>query len=167
MDSLDKDKAFVDLIERNKGIIYKVANSYCTDTEERKDLVQEMIIQLWRSFANYDSQYKISTWMYRIALNVAISYYRKERKTPSSPITSTIINIPAGEEQSEREENIKWLYHFINELDELNRALMLLYLDDSSYKEMAEVLGISETNVATKIGRIKKKLKQQFSLINE
>ena len=80
MDKADKTEQFISLIESNKGIIYKVANSYCSDTENRKDLIQEIIIQLWLSLEKYDSRFRISTWMYRIALNVSISFYRKENR---------------------------------------------------------------------------------------
>lgn len=87
---------FLSLIEMHKGIIYKVANAYCRDVEDRKDLVQEIVIQLWRSFDKYDAQYKWSTWMYRIALNVAISFLRKEkrRKDAALSLTANIIEVP-------------------------------------------------------------------------
>jgi RNA polymerase sigma-70 factor (ECF subfamily) len=105
--------------------------------------------------------------MYRIALNVAISFYRKSIKDLSTPLTENITEIIKEEESGELEENVRLLYQFINELDKLNKALMLLYLDNKTHKEMAEVLGITETNVATKIGRIKEKLKIKFSLVND
>jgi len=167
MKSADKSDLFISVINENKGIIYKVANSYCKNSENRNDLVQEIIIQLWKSFENYNKQYELSTWMYRIALNVAISFYRKDKKDLSTPLTENIIALITEEEPGQLEENVRLLYQFINELDELNKALMLLYLDNKTHKEMAEVLGISETNVATKIGRIKEKLKYKFSLVSE
>jgi len=163
----EKSELFLSVINANKGIIYKVANSYCKNTDYRSDLVQEIIIQLWKSFGNYNQQYELSTWMYRIALNVAISFYRKDKKDLSTPITESIIALVHEEEPGEMEENVRLLYLFINELDELNKALMLLYLDNKSHKEMAEILGITETNVATKISRIKERLKKKFSLANK
>jgi len=163
---MDKSELFLSVIDSNKGIIYKVANSYCKNSENRSDLVQEIIIHLWKSFGNYNEQYEHSTWMYRIALNVAISFYRKAKKELATPLTDNIIALVKDDEPGELEENVSLLYQFINELDELNKALMLLYLDNKTHKEMAEVLGISETNVATKIGRIKEKLKKKFSLAN-
>ena len=166
MKSRDKSELFLSVINANKGIIFKVANSYCKNSENRNDLVQEIIIQLWKSFENYNEQYEHSTWMYRIALNVAISFYRKTKKEIAAPLTDNIIELVTDDEPGEQEENVRLLYQFIYELDELNKALMLMYLDNKTHKEMAEVLGITETNVATKIGRIKEKLKLKFSLVN-
>ncbi len=166
MRSTDKSEQFLAVVNSNKGIIYKIANSYCKNSDNKNDLVQEIIIQLWKSFDNYNEQYKHSTWLYRIALNVAISFYRKSKRDVSTPLTENIIEIIKEEESGELDENVRLLYQFINELDELNKALMLLYLDNKTHKEMAEVLGITETNVATKIGRIKEKLKNKFSLAN-
>jgi len=166
MKATHESELFLPVINANKGIIYKVANSYCKNSESRNDLVQEIIIQLWKSFGNYNDKYEHSTWIYRIALNVAISFYRKSRKEITTPLTDNIISLIKEDEPGELEENVQLLYQFINELDDLNKALMLLYLDNKTHKEMAEVLGITETNVATKIGRIKEKLKRKFSLVN-
>jgi len=159
---------FATVIERNKGLIYKVANAYCRDPEDRKDLVQEIIIQLWHSFGKYNNQHKLSTWMYRIALNVAISFFRKEktRRQTVLPITENIIEIAEENFSPEKEEGLSLLQQFINELKELDKALMILYLEENSYKEIAEILGITETNVASKISRVKEKLKQQFNSIS-
>lgn len=160
----DKDQ-FLYLIQQNKKLIFKVCNTYCADAEDRKDLVQEVIIQLWHSFGNYNNQYKLSTWMYRIALNTAISFYRSDhkRKANTSSISENIFDIADDDTSIELDERVTLLYQFINQLDELNKALMILYLDNNSYKDMADILGITETNVATKISRIKQHLKQQFS----
>lgn len=166
--TIEKER-FSTIIEQNKGIIYKVANSYCKDRDDRKDLVQEIIIQLWRSFSRYDDQYKLSTWMYRIALNVSISFYRKERRRKDSdfPINESIVEFAEEHSPDELETNINLLQQFINELKEFDRALMLLYLEERSQKEIAEILGLTEANISTKVGRIKEKLKQRFSLTNE
>jgi RNA polymerase sigma factor (sigma-70 family) len=165
MNSTAKSDLFLSVIQTNKGIVYKVANSYSKNSEDRKDLVQEIIVQLWKSFENYNDLYKYSTWIYRIALNVAISFYRKEnrRKQVSNPLSDSILNFADSQVEGETEENIGFLQHFISELKEIDKALMLLYLEEKSYKEIAEIIGISETNVATKIGRIKILLKQKFS----
>ena len=154
-------KEFVDIIEKHKGIIYKICNGYCKEADDREDLVQDVIGHLWKAYPKYNSDYKLSTWIYRIALNVAISYYRKEqtRKKYIQPIQEHTLEVS---EQPE-DENIKLLNQFIAELDELNKALMILYLDGNSHKEIAEILNISESNVGTKISRIKIQLKAKFN----
>lgn len=159
---------FLTVVEDHKGIIYKIANSYCKNYDDRKDLIQEIIFQLWKSFDNYDNQFKYSTWIYRIALNVAISFYRKEnsRKIISNPFTGDILNISETIFSDEKEQKLNALHQFISELKDIDKALMLLYLEERSHKDIAEILGISETNVATKINRIKIIIKQKFSLIN-
>jgi RNA polymerase sigma factor (sigma-70 family) len=165
MKTSQKSNSFLALLNTHKGIIYKIAHSYCTDSEARKDLAQEIIVQIWKSFDRYDDRYKQSTWIYRIALNVAISFYRKEsrRKEISSPLSEGILNFAETHPDYETELKLGILQQFISELKELDKALMLLYLDEKSYKEISEIIGITETNVATKIGRIKILLKQKFS----
>jgi len=167
MTSMPDNKDFLDLLEQHKKIIFKVCNSYCKDPDSRKDLTQEIVIQLWKSFRKYDAQYKISTWMYRIALNVAISFYRREKKYTStaSLAESTLPFVDDSTSSHDIESDIAQLHRFIDQLDELHKALMILYLDNNSYKDISEVLGITETNVATKINRIKQKLKHQFEII--
>lgn len=163
----NKSDLFLSVIEAHKALIYKVANSYCKDPEDRKDLVQEIILQLWKSFGRYDEQFKHSTWIYRISLNVAISFYRKEntRKKLSNPFSESIFRIIDLHENKQMEEGALFLQQFIGELKELDKALMLLYLDEKSHREISEIIGITETNVATKIGRIKAVLKQKFSQV--
>lgn len=164
-----KNDAFNALIDRNKGIIYKVARLYCKDPEDLQDLAQEIAIQLWRSFDNYNEKYKVSTWIYKIALNVSISFYRKEtRRKGIDLISSEVLIATTGVKESEETgDNIEQLYLFISQLDVLDKALILLYLEDTSQKEIAEILGLSETNVSTKIYRIKGKLKEKFSRLNK
>lgn len=169
MNKSETKKTFLSLLEQNKGIIYKIAYSYCRDEENRKDLIQEIIIQLWKSFSKYDDERKWSTWMYRISFNVAISFYRKDtrRKNHESSLTDNFLEFVDENKEKETENNITLLYDYINQLNPMDRSLMILYLDDISYKEIADILGITETNVATKINRIKTKLKKQFSNMKE
>jgi RNA polymerase sigma-70 factor (ECF subfamily) len=154
------------IVENHKGIIYKVANSYCKEDDDRKDLVQEIIIQLWKSFHRFNNSVKLSTWIYRVALNVAISFYRKDlkRKNTSTELSESLIAIIPENEPEETESQITQLQQFIAELKDMDRALMILYLEDRSQKEIGEIMGISETNVSTKIARIKEKLKTKFLL---
>lgn len=159
---------FETIIEQNRGIIYKVAHSYCKDPDDRKDLVQEIVFQLWGSFHRYDKSVKLSTWMYRVSLNVAISFFRKDskRKRLSTGLSDNLIEIIANDEPDDKEEQVKLLQQFISELPSLDRALMLLYLEDKGQKEIGEILGLTETNVSTRVARIKEKLKVKFRLTN-
>jgi RNA polymerase sigma-70 factor (ECF subfamily) len=159
-----RTEAFLSVMEAHKGILYKVAHSYCRDEEDRRDLVQEIILQVWKSFDQYDPAYRYSTWIYRIALNVAISFYRKtkSRQERAQQYREEIVYL--GEAQlSEREQEQQVLLdHLIRELPELDRAILLLYLDQASQREIAAVMGISETNVSTRISRIKKNLAERI-----
>lgn len=157
-------KQFLEVVENHKALIYKVAHAYCKDPEDRKDLIQEVLIQLWRSFERYDAQYQLSTWIYRIAFNVAISWYRKQNSHAKrmAPIEEELIYLLQEPEEADLDENLKLLQAFIAQLNKLDRALILLYLEDKSQKEIAEILGLSVSNVSTKVGRIKAKLRQKF-----
>lgn len=163
---MTRTEQFLAMLQAHKGILFKVANSYCADTENRKDLVQDIIVQLWQSFATYSDQYQYSTWIYRIALNVAISAYRREnrRKPVTQPLSNDILTL-VETETGEPDENLVFLQQFIAELKELDKALMLLYLDEKPYREIADIMGLSESNVATRIGRIKATLRQKFSTL--
>jgi RNA polymerase sigma-70 factor (ECF subfamily) len=153
---------FQALFERHRKIVFKVANMYCRHPEDRRDLAQEIGTQLWRSFPGYDESRSFSTWMYRIALNVGISFARQAGHRERHSISLDNGAIDAVDETAglqEPDERVRALHRFIDQLDVLNRALMLLYLEDRSYREIAEVLGISETNVATKINRLKQRIR--------
>ena len=129
--------------------------------DERKDLQQEVLAQLWRAFPGYDSERRFSTWMYRIALNVAISSSRRRRELLRIDEAATA---PAPDPSStERDQQLRSLQRFVSSLPPLDRALVLLYLDERSQKEIAEVLGITESNVSTRIHRIKQRLREQLT----
>lgn len=168
---MSNQKAQEELLQRigdNQGIIYKICNTYCSNKSDREDLAQEIVYQLLKSYHSFNKEYQFSTWMYRVALNVAISFYRKNK-------TGNIISFVEKQEDREDynlhcvelENNVSLLQQFINDLKEIDKALMLLYLESRSYKEIAEIIGITETNVATKISRIKNTLKQKFSNLNQ
>lgn len=164
MDKQEQQYFFEGIIEQHKGILFKVARVYCPNENDREDLIQEMMIQIWQSVHKYNDQYKITTWLYRISLNVAISYYRKNstRIKKFTDLNEQMMETPV-EDKSENERQLKLLEQFICELKEIDKALMILYLEDKSHTEIAEILGISVSNVGTKIGRIKDKLKTRFS----
>jgi RNA polymerase sigma-70 factor (ECF subfamily) len=156
-------KRFQTLVDDHKKILYKVCNAYCRNRDDRDDLAQEIIVQLWRSFGKFDDRYRFSTWMYRIALNVAISFYRRDSTRMRYVVSDEKHLLQAIDETKSQPEEVRFLYQFIGGLDPLNKALVLLYLDGNSHQEIADVLGISETNVATKIGRLKKTMRREFS----
>lgn len=166
MDKQEQQYFFEDIIDQHKGILFKVARTYCPNADDRQDLIQEMMIQIWKSIHKYNNQYKISTWLYRISLNVAISFYRKNstRAKKYTELPEQLIEAPV-EDKSENERQLHLLGQFISELKEIDKALMILYLDDKSHTEIADILGMSVSNVGTKIGRIKTKLKTRFSLL--
>ncbi len=162
-------RRFEALLHEHRRIIFKVAGLYSRSVADRDDLMQEIATQVWRSFGGYDeARAKFSTWLYRIALNVAISQARRERWSEADPFEPLeahhLETIGSSESMTEHDERLTALYAFIGQLDPLNRALILLYLEDRRYSEMAEILGISETNVATKISRIKQKLRGQMTV---
>lgn len=165
MGSIPVNENFLRLIQQNSGIIYKICHAYCPAKADHEDLAQEIIYQLWKAGKSYDDNYKFTTWMYRVALNTAISYYRVSNKNVA---TVAIDDTDIAAENTNNDgaaspENIRLLQLYISQLKELDKALMILYLEAKSYKEIADITGISETNVATKISRIKDKLKQKFN----
>jgi RNA polymerase sigma-70 factor (ECF subfamily) len=161
---MNKEDKFLSVIESHKGILYKVANNYCKNREDRKDLIQEIIYQLWKGFDNYNPQFQYSTWIYRISLNVAISFYRKQRTITQNKvdIDGSLLVVSDILFNPEMEDNLNLLQQFIYELKEMDKAIMLLYLEQKSHKEIAEIIGISESNVGTKVSRIKMLLTQKF-----
>ncbi len=156
------EETFLARLDEHRKILWKVAGSYCRNDEDRRDLVQEIVVQLWRAFPRYDPQYRFSTWMYRIAMNVAISFYRSEsrRTRDVSPIEESVLEIAAPERESDE---MRLLRGWIDGLDALNKALVILYLDGNSSEEIGEVLGISGSNVTTKISRLKQRLRRELA----
>ena len=160
MKSLKNQDRFLALMEEHKRILYKVANAYCNNQDDRQDLIQEMVIQLWRSFDRFDSRSKFSTWMYRVAMNVAISYARSQTRRIRDvvPVDEAGLEIPHTDPWLEDEgDDLRLLHQMIQQLDELNRALIILYLDGYSHAEIGEIIGLTATNVSTRINRIKQR----------
>ena len=145
--------------------MYKVITMYCADLDDRKDLEQEILIQIWKSLDKYDRTFAMTTWLYRISMNVAISHYRKTFKTKSETVRldTGLLEFTPTPETSERSYEQNVLHRLLSELNEFDKALMFLYLEDKDYEVIADVLGITKTNVATKINRIKNRWKQEIS----
>ena len=158
--SVDRHGMYLDIIERHKGIVFKVARSYCSNEFDREDLVQEILAQIWRSLDTYNDSFKITTWMYRVALNVAISFYRKDKTTAykHQEMEDKLLSYDM-EAERENEQSLNELYTFINELSGVDKAVFLMYLEGESQSEIAANLKITVSNVSTKISRIKQKLK--------
>ena len=154
-------EAFIRLVNEHLGMLHKVCRLYCFTEHDRQDLFQEIIIQLWRSYPTFRGEARFGTWLYRIALNTAISGLRKQRRrvVPTDPV-----HLPAElqdiQYSAEKEEQLQQLYEAINRLTEVERALTMLYLEDKTYQEMEEILGISQNNLRVKMNRIKEKLRK-------
>ena len=152
---------FTELLDQHRRMVFKVANTYAR-AAEREDLAQEIAAQLWRAFPDFDPSRPFSTWLYRIALNVGISHLRvhaaRERRTV--PLEVEMHEAADSSHEPDADDASRLLAKFIAQLDALNRALLLLYLDDCGYREIADILGISETNVSTKISRLKERVRR-------
>ena len=158
--SVERHELYLDILEKHKGIVFKVARSYCSNEFDREDLVQEILAQIWRSLDTYNDAFKVTTWMYRVALNVAISFYRKDKSTAykHTEIEDRLLTYDMVQER-ENEQNLSALYAFINELNDIDKAVLLMYLEGENQAEIAANLNITISNVSTKISRIKQKLK--------
>ena len=155
---------FEELLSSNRGIILKVAHTYCFNADDRADLVQEIATQLWRAWPKYDPRRKFTTWMYRIALNVAISFVRKEVRRQEVVQLDEAKHDKAGPNSGnpENESQTQRLLEYINRQPPLDRALLLLYLEERSQREIAEILGMRESNVSTKISRLKQRIRKEM-----
>ncbi len=160
----DAADAFQALLERHRGIVFKVAGTYRWDPEDRADLGQDIVAELWRAFPRYDPARPFPTWMYRIALNVAISSLRRDRhRSRTTSLDEDHHRLVDTDTPSpEQARHVQQLHRYIDRQPPLDRALLLLYLEDHGYREIAEILGISETNVATKLSRLKQRLRDEL-----
>lgn len=149
------DKQFVKMIQDNEGIIFKVASFYASNEYPLGDLYQEIVFNIWKSYPTFRGESKVSTWIYRIALNTCISFFR--RKKVNLDYIDIEIDIP---DETERSDDIAKLYRMIDRLGKMEKALVLLYLEDKPYKEISEITGLTLTNVATRLSRVKQKLKE-------
>lgn len=151
---------FVTNLEKHQNIVHKICRIYTSDQESHNDLFQEITIQLWKAFPKFRGDAKFSTWMYRVALNTAITLYRKsKRDIKTQDIDTVSFRIKADEYNDETEQQLKLMYTAVKELNDIDKALVFLYLEDQSYKEISETLGITEVNARVKMNRVKTKLR--------
>jgi RNA polymerase sigma factor (sigma-70 family) len=151
------------LLHEHRRIVFKVAAVYARHAEDRRDLAQDIALQVWRSFGRYDATRPFTTWLYRVALNVGLSHARRERERPSMVGAEVLEAMEGGMAVAEPDERLALLARTIESLEPLERALALLYLDELPYAEIAGVLGLSETNVGTRIARLKQRLRRQMA----
>lgn len=156
----DLEHQFVTELESNQNIVHKVCTLYTNTKDAHNDLFQEITIQLWKAYPKFRGESKFSTWMYRVALNTAITLYRKsKRRIKTQDFESVIFKIKANEYDPTEEEQLKLMYEAIRQLGDIDKALVFLYLENKSYSEISETLGISEVNARVKMNRIKTKLR--------
>ena len=159
METNPLEKEFLEMITAQQRTVFKVCYIYAKDQDDLNDLFQEVVLNLWKSFPHYRGDSKLSTWVYRIAMNTCITFLRRSNSRPQTiPLTLDVVSQLAEEES--RAGQLKELYRLINQLGKLERALILLWLEERSYQDMADILGISKANVAVKLNRTKEKLKQ-------
>ena len=154
------EKEFVTLLNQHQKIVYKVCNLYMDSRADREDLFQEITLQAWKAYGSFRGEAKFSTWLYRVALNTAITFFRKEKRSPDIYSTDMLPEQPDTTD-NRIEEQVKAMYQAIGHLSKIDKALVMLYLEDYSYIEIGNMMGITANNVAVKMNRIKAKLKQE------
>ncbi len=162
MDITQSTKHFVEMIQKHQDIIHKISFFYSDHNEDRKDLEQEIILQLWKSYPSFKQKSQFTTWMYRVALNTAILDLRKRKKRPDSiRINDQVLNLK--DQSGSDDEAVLKLFKAIEQLDKVDRALILLYLEKKTYEDIASIIGITSKNVSVKLVRIKDKLRKSLS----
>ncbi|MBT33497.1 RNA polymerase sigma factor [Chondrinema litorale] len=153
---------FIKIVKQNEGIIYKISRVYTNDEEDQKDLYQEVVYQLWKSFGSFRAESKVSTWMYRIALNTSIAWLNKRKRKPHKISIDFELHNKADEKDTLMEERLNVLYAQIKQLGVVDKGLILLFLEGKSYEEISQITGFTSSNVGTRLARIKQKLKKRI-----
>lgn len=160
-----QEQEFVTLVEAHQNLIHKICRLYTKSDSEHKDLFQEITIQLWKAYPKFRGEAQFSTWMYRVGINTAISLYRKsKRRIQSLNFDDVAFKTPQDEVYNDIEDQqLSIIYKAIKQLNDVDKALVFLYLEDKSYKDISETMGISEVNARVRMNRLKKKLKKQLN----
>jgi RNA polymerase sigma factor (sigma-70 family) len=154
-------EAFLNIVTNNQGIIHKVCGVYCDTIEDREDLFQEILSQLWRSYPSFRNESKISTWMYQVSLNTAITHFKKNKRRPDrNDLSKNLLQIAEEHYDETVEDQLKLLHKAIVKLTGIEKSIILLYLEDKKYEEIADIIGITQNYVRVKMNRIKGKLKK-------
>lgn len=163
----NKEPRFIQLIEEHKGLLFKICRVYQNDADDRDDLMQEMILQLWLGFDSFKGESKFSTWMYRVALNTAIVFFKKQKRRPDSEqLPDTLDHLAAEVTDTLQDQQLTLFYKAIQQLTKVEKALIFLYMEDQAYEDIAFNLGISEVNVRVRLNRTKNKLKEIVKSMN-
>ena len=159
---MTKKQAFTEVIKENQGIIFKITSVYTNNKEDQQDLYQEIVYQLFKSYKTFKGNAKVSTWMYRVALNTSITYLKKEKRSGVRIPIEKILTYKTEQEDTIIEDRIELLHTQIKKLNIIEKGIILLYLEGKNYDEIAEITGFTNTNVGTRLSRIKEKLKTQI-----
>ncbi|WP_029283781.1 RNA polymerase sigma factor [Pedobacter sp. R20-19] len=154
----ETETIFLSLINQHQGIIHKISKMYMKEVENQRDLFQEIIVQLWKAYPTFKGKSNFSTWMYRVALNTALVYFKKENRKVDQALLDDNLNIADVNDGESEEEKLDYLYKAVQELNAVEKALIFLFLENQSHREIAENLGISEINARVKLNRTKEKL---------
>ena len=157
--SEEAERGFLEILARHEQLINKVIRIYAVDSEDRKDLFQEIVYQLWRSWGSFRQESQVNTWIYRVALNTAITSLRRGKREPAHAELNEQLQTTSGLDSTDRVEQLQQLYSAIRGLGKVDRAVVMLYLEELTYKEIAEILGLSEDNVGVKLNRIKTRIR--------
>ena len=160
MTEVELKEMFISVFEQNIGIIFKIARAYTKTTHDREDLVNDITLELWKAYPKFKGNSKISTWIYRISLNISMNYRRKKRSNKIMFSESNQFDTSNWLQNPEDNEQSDLLYDCIDDLNEFNKAIIILYLDGNSHDEISTITGISKTNVGTRISRIKEQIKK-------
>lgn len=154
-----KEKEFLEKIEKHRGMIFKVSKMYLENQEDREDLFQEIILQLWKSYQAFEGKSLFSTWLYRVSLNTAINFIKRDKKRTDNGVLYETIDIE-DDQSNHKEQQIEFLYKAVQELNPIEKALIFLFLEGQNHKQISENMGISEVNARVKLNRTKEKLQQ-------
>lgn len=162
----NKEQVFLGLIEKHKGILFKICRHYAEGSQLNYDLMQEILAVSWKAFDRFEGKSQFSTWLYRVGLNTAITYQRKEKRKPYHESIDAIYHLPYEDNEINIEEEVKLLYKAIKQLSKVDKAIILLYLEKKTYEEIGEIIGTTKNNIGVRVNRIKTKLKnilEEFS----
>lgn len=163
----NKELRFLQLIEEHKGMLFKVCRIYQDNQADRDDLMQEMVLQLWLAFDSFKGNSKFGTWMYRVALNTSIAFFKKQKRRPDSEqLPDLLDHLVAEQIDTIKDEQLALFYKAIQQLNKVEKALLFLYMEDQPYQDIALNLGISEVNVRVRLNRTKNKIKEIINSIN-